>query len=117
MDGIATVRRSKDRLPSWWLLPLMLVWANVHASFLIGFIVAGAIGLDDCIQHRWKPERVMRWVAFGVAGLLVTLINPSGFHGLIYPFSVSGMSSLPRSLNGAQAPRNSHPISTSFCWR
>ena len=98
--------RSKDRLPSWWLLPLMLVWANVHASFLIGFIVAGAIGLDDCIQHRWKPERVMRWVAFGVAGLLVTLINPSGFHGLIYPFSVSGMSSLPAITEwGASTPQ------------
>jgi hypothetical protein len=87
--------RSKDRPPSWWLLPLMLVWANVHASFLIGFVVAAAIGLDDCIEHRWKPGRVMRWAAFGVASLLVTLINPSGIHGLIYPFSVSGMSSLP----------------------
>jgi len=98
--------RSKDRLPSWWLLTLMLVWANVHASFLIGFIVAGAIGLDDCIEHRWKRARVMRWVAFGVAGLIVTLINPSGIHGLIYPFSVSGMSSLPAITEwGASTPQ------------
>ena len=98
--------RSKDRLPSWWLLPLMLVWANVHASFLIGFIVAGAIGLDDCIEHRWKPGRVTRWAAFGVAGLLVTLINPSGINGLIYPFSVSGMSSLPAITEwGASTPQ------------
>jgi hypothetical protein len=98
--------RSKNQLPSWWLLPLMLVWANVHASFLIGFVAAGAIGLDDCIEHRWNPERVLRWVAFGVAGLLVTLINPSGIQGLIYPFSVSGMSSLPAITEwGASTPQ------------
>ena len=98
--------RGKDRPPSWWLPPLMLVWANVHASFLIGFIVAGAIGLDDCIEHRWKPERVLRWAAFGLASLLVTLINPSGIHGLIYPFSVSGMSSLPAITEwGASTPQ------------
>jgi hypothetical protein len=98
--------RSKDGLPSWWLLPLMLVWANAHASFLIGFIVAGTIGLDDCIEHRWKPDRVRRWAAFGAASLLVTLINPSGIHGLIYPFSVSGMSSLPAITEwGASTPQ------------
>ena len=98
--------RDRGRPPSWWLIPLMLVWANVHASFLIGVIVAGAIGLDDCIEHHWKPGRVARWAAFGMASLLVTLINPSGIHGLIYPFSVSGMSSLPAITEwGASTPQ------------
>jgi hypothetical protein len=41
-----------------------------------------------------------------VAGLIVTLINPSGIHGLIYPFSVSGMSSLPAITEwGASTPQ------------
>lgn len=87
--------RDNGRPPPWWLLAPMLVWTNLHASFLIGFVIAAAIGLDDCIAHRWSFERVRRWALFGIASLLVSLINPNGWHGLVYPLSVSGMTSLP----------------------
>ena len=87
--------RDTSKAPPWALLALMLVWANTHASFFVGFLVAAAIGFDDCVAQRWSVERVVRWVLFGAATLAASLLTPSGLQGLIYPLTVSNMASLP----------------------
>lgn len=87
--------RDKGQPPPWWLLGLMLVWTNLHASFLMGFVIAAAIGLDDCIAHRWSLDRLKRWFLFGIASVLVSLLNANGLHGLLYPLNVQSMTSLP----------------------
>src|SRR4051795_7137226 len=32
--------------PSFWLLPLMLLWANLHGGFVFGLLLIGPIALD-----------------------------------------------------------------------
>ncbi len=57
----------------WLMIGLMLVWANMHGSFVLGFAY---IGLETLRLH-WK--RPLRWAAL-LAAVAVTFINPYGWH-------------------------------------
>ena len=86
--------RERGAPPPWPLVALMWVWANTHASFVIGFVVAACIALDACIEVRWSRPVVMRWFLFGLASLVAALLNANGIPGFMHPFTISGMESL-----------------------
>lgn len=60
----------------WFLPPLMLVWANCHGSFLAGFTLLGAYGLEAII--RKERAWLRRLLAVSFACLAAALINPYG---------------------------------------
>lgn len=79
----------------WALLPLFLLWANLHGGFTAGLFVATVLLslsflVKVCIE--WKifqaprDERVLtwddlrRWTIAIVASVAVTLLNPYGWH-------------------------------------
>jgi hypothetical protein len=74
---------------------LMVVWANLHASYIFGFGLAGLFALESLIENPRDRRLLGRWVAFGLAALgaavFVTPFAPSDF---LYPFQVSGMEAL-----------------------
>ena len=37
---------NESRKPSLWLLPLMVLWANLHGGFTLGLLLAAGFGLD-----------------------------------------------------------------------
>jgi hypothetical protein len=69
---IATRREHPRRL---WAAPLLvLVWANVHGSFVLAPLVLGYAWLDDVVRGRpWRHT-----LAVLVVALLATLVNPFG---------------------------------------
>ena len=46
--------------PPWWLLAVMVLWANLHGSFVIGLGMAGAIGAEAVLAavpaQRWRRQ-------------------------------------------------------------
>jgi hypothetical protein len=59
-----------------WVLPfLMLVWANAHGGYVVGWIVLAAYCAVDLIQRR--PDRRLLWIA--PAAILASFLNPNGF--------------------------------------
>ena len=83
------------RHPPLWVLPLLVLWANMHASFALGIGVAGALALDAVLTERDAVERValaQRWAVFGVACLLCALINPRGINAFTHAAGVMSMS-------------------------
>lgn len=64
-------RRQPGRL--WLLVPLTLLWANVHGSFFLGPAVAGIAWLDDL--HDRDPG-ARRTFAIGLLATIATLVNP-----------------------------------------
>src|SRR5580658_8328933 len=79
---IAVLIRSVDdaRPPSWWLLPLMTLWANLHGSFIfglamIGVIAAEAIWLAPASRRR---DTARHWIVFGLLALAAACLNPYG---------------------------------------
>lgn len=85
----------RRRAPPWWLLGVMLLWANMHASYILGLGMAVALALEsptDLMAQRWRLAK--RWLAFILAGLGCAIANPQGFRLLAFPFRVLGMRSL-----------------------
>ncbi|MBI4096896.1 MAG: hypothetical protein HY428_00580 [Candidatus Levybacteria bacterium] len=72
------------------LVPLELLWVNMHIYFIIGILIVGLFVIDVIITHRHalSSKYTSILVIVFCATLLVTLINPNGLQGAIYPFHV-----------------------------
>ena len=82
--------RDDNRAPAWWLLGVMLVWANMHGSFIIGLAMVCPFALEALLDAG-PTERmgvVVRWGGFGLAALLVSLFTPFGIDGLLFPIKL-----------------------------
>ena len=88
--------RAEGRAPRLIFALLMTAWANLHGSYVFGFVVAGAFGLEALFEQRADWIKVLRdWGLFGLASLACAFVTPHGLAGLIYPFQVMGMTILP----------------------
>ncbi len=102
--------REEDRAPSWLLLPVMLVWANLHGGFVLGLALVAPFALEALIAHRRDPWVAIRaWAPFGLAALVVSMATPHGWAAFSFALKVTQMTSLPiisewRSLNISKTP-------------
>lgn len=87
--------REAGRAPPLAAVLIMLVWANLHASFLFGVVLAGAFGLEALLAADNRVAVFRNWLSFGLVTLAATLATPFGFGGLLFPLQVSGMKSIP----------------------
>jgi hypothetical protein len=69
-----------DRTP--WLVLVAWLWANVHISYYLGFVVAGCYLADDL--RRGAPRRRLLIVIAAMAA--VSFLNPFGARALWQPF-------------------------------
>lgn len=86
-----------DRL---WLIPVMMVlWANLHAGFAIGFIfLLGFLGgeavgnlLDKSDAHAVSWQRLRKVGIITLISVVVLSINPYGPQMILYPFKTAGI--------------------------
>jgi hypothetical protein len=128
-------RWRRIRLRSWrvWLLPiLMILWANSHGGFAIGFLIWGVYFILELGVVGWQGFKGRResgsqsslvnyWrvIRLGLVGLLMVLavmINPSGPVMLLYPIKTIGIGSLQDYIQEWQSP-NFHFLSVQpFAW-
>lgn len=78
MDQLA-----RGETKNFWQFPmLMLLWANLHGGFILGFLVWGAYLAGWLVEHSLKEfssSNTLKYLlAAGALSLLVTLMNPSG---------------------------------------
>lgn len=94
--GLLTAR-DDDRASRLWLAPLMILWANMHGGYVLGLALIGPFALEALIAaapaDRWKVVR--GWGTFGVLALVCAMVTPHGPAGLLFPFQLMGMTSLP----------------------
>lgn len=71
--------------PSFFLLPLMALWANVHGGFVFGLMMVGPIALDAVIAAETdkRTKLAMRWAAFGLLALAASCCTPYGWDSLL----------------------------------
>lgn len=86
--------RDKGRAPPLALALLMLLWANLHGSFVLGFVIAGAVALDAVIAAQWSKRAVTGWLTFGLASIVAALFNANGIAGFLHPLTVMGLKNL-----------------------
>lgn len=76
------ILESRKRL--WLLPPVLLVWANCHAGFIMGWVVMGAYCAEALFERlRGKPQADERrlWLMC-VAAILVSGLNPNVFNAV-----------------------------------
>ena len=69
-----------ERSPPWRLLPLMVLWANLHGSFTFGLAMLGPIACEALwrAQRAERAKVAQRWVAFAALSLAAACLNPYG---------------------------------------
>jgi len=88
--------RDEQRSPRLWLAALMLPWANLHGGYVLGLALIAPFALEAMIAAPGRRLAVFRdWAVFGLASLAAGLFTPFGVSGLIYPFKILTMTSLP----------------------
>jgi len=66
---------------SWWLLPLFLVWVNLHAGFTLGLITLPILVLPYVLQSRQRR----RTLIITCSCVAVCFVNPNGYHAFTQP--------------------------------
>ena len=87
MAWVCGLVRTADRrgAPSFWLLPLMALWANLHGGFVLGLALVVPIALDAVLNAE-APQRkalALRWAAFAVAAIAASCVTPYGWESLL----------------------------------
>jgi len=81
------------RLWRWLLVPLLLLWANLHSGFVLGLCLVGLYwageALTPRVPDRTGARRRPAWrdrLLVGVALPVASLANPNHVRALLYPF-------------------------------
>jgi hypothetical protein len=95
--GALLAARADQRGPPLALLPVMALWANIHASFLFGIALAGFLGGEAALYPATgtaSAAELRRWGLFVVAAVIASLVNANGIIALIQPFRLMTMPAL-----------------------
>ena len=83
--------RERRRAPPLAAALLMVVWTNLHASYIVGLGLVGVFALEALVEDRDPRRSIPQWAVFGLTALAAACVTPHGIQGFLYPFQVSGM--------------------------
>jgi len=71
----------------WWLLPVYLVWCNLHGGFLSGLGILGIYAAGEGLSRR----RFLPYIYILIASSVITLLNPYGIDYWLYTIAAVSM--------------------------
>jgi len=87
--------REQNRAPPLLAALLMVVWTNLHGSFALGLLIAGAFGLEAVLTSADRSRALREWLVFAIACVVAVFVNANGIAGVIHPLLVAKLSHLP----------------------
>ena len=71
--------------PSFALLPLIALWANLHGGFVLGLALIAPLGIDAIFHADARAQKalLLRWVLFGLAACAAACLTPYGWDSLL----------------------------------
>jgi hypothetical protein len=75
----------RRQAPSFWLLPLIAVWANLHGGFLFGLALVAPFAFDAVwnAEASQRKPLALRWIAFGIGALAACCATPYGWGSIL----------------------------------
>jgi hypothetical protein len=87
--------RAAKQPPPLWLAALLVLWANLHGSFVFAALVAAPLALEALLEGWRDPWAVVRpWGLFALACLAAVMLTPNGVEAIFYPFQIMTMKTL-----------------------
>ncbi|MBY0381244.1 MAG: hypothetical protein K2W78_04930 [Xanthobacteraceae bacterium] len=80
---LSAVERRKT--PSFWLLPIITLWANLHGGFVFGIVLVCAFAFEAwwAAERPAKPKLALHWALFLILTLVACCITPYGWSSLV----------------------------------
>ena len=71
--------------PSYWLLPLIALWANLHGGFIFGLVLVGAFAVDALwnTDVARRKRLLLGWALFGLGAVMACCVTPYGWGSLL----------------------------------
>ncbi|MGY4434061.1 hypothetical protein ACVWWO_006538 [Bradyrhizobium sp. F1.13.1] len=94
--GVLMAAADRKGAPSWYWLPLMSLWSNLHGGFVLGLALIGPMsfvalwGMESSKQVRL----LSRWFLFGVAALAASCVTPYGWRTLLGAINILNLGEL-----------------------
>lgn len=84
---VSGLLRASERAeaPSFWLLPLLALWANLHGSFVFGLALVVPLALDALwnAEKLRRPSLALLWGVFALAALAACCVTPYGWGSIL----------------------------------
>jgi hypothetical protein len=96
--------RDAGSAPPAWLLPVMLLWANLHGSFMFGLALMVFLGTEAVLLPGRRVLEARRWGLFGLLAVIASLTTPNGVAGFVEPFRLTMMPALQASFREWMSP-------------
>jgi hypothetical protein len=71
-----------------WLLPLQLLWVNVHGYFITGPLIVLAAAAGRALGGRGQGRLAARLAGVAALMLATGFVNPAGVDGFLHPFAI-----------------------------
>jgi hypothetical protein len=78
--------RDQNRAPSKWMLPVMVLWANLHGGFTLGLLLAALFAGEAVLNAPAGTRRttIVQWGLFGALSLIAAMATADGPSGLYF---------------------------------
>ncbi len=83
------------KAPPLYLTPLLILWANIHGSFLIGIVYAMFFAFESVMTSPPAVDRnrlIKQWAIFLAVSIVCLMVTPLGIKGLLLPFQLTDQS-------------------------
>lgn len=95
------------RLPRWWMVPLIVLWANLHGGFTLGLLLAGIFSAETVLSADGLAQKfrsALKHGTFLAVLVLATLLNPYGHEALLITQKILDLSAPLRTIDEWQSP-------------
>lgn len=107
----------KNRNYIYTLPAIMLIWVNLHGAFILGFVLCGIYFLGNTVQiflidesekaiYKAKAKKLLFIISLLI---IASLLNPSGWRGLLQPFTVISNNILTDNISAYSSPNFHNP--------
>jgi hypothetical protein len=90
--GLVSARAAR-RTPSPWLLPVMVLWANLHGGFVVGLALCAGLAAEAVLAAPGQARRptLRKWGLFVAGAGLASLVTPQGIAGWLFPLRLMSL--------------------------
>jgi hypothetical protein len=104
--------RCEDRSPQLLSVIIIMLWANLHGSYMFGLVSAALFAGEavfDAPDRTTALLALRAWGAFVALALCAALVTPNGISGLLLPLHLASMDFTMAWVNEWQSPNFQEP--------